>query len=175
MPSARWNLLPASRLASLSRDQRYFEYAEAYLDSAARLCTVLARSTRKASFQRGAVVLYLVQHSLELFYKGAIVRKAPKERLVHGVPKLRARYLKLYPGKAFFIQPTFVPSYDNLTKGQVEQVKGSEPPGDQVFRYPEDKNGTPWEGLFAFESSSFVSEISALKGDFVRVRAAIGA
>ena len=175
MPPARWNLVPASHLASLPRDQRYFEYAEAYLDSAARLCKVLARSTRKANFQRGAVVLYLVQHALELFYKGAIVRKAPKERLVHGVPVLRARYLKLYPGKAFLIQPTFVPSYDNLTRDQIEQVKGSEPPGDQIFRYPEDKDGTPWEGLFAFEASSFVREISALKNDFARVLAAIDA
>lgn len=175
MPPPRWNLVPDSRLAPLSRDQRYFEYAEAYLDSAARLCAVLARSTRKANFQRGAVVLYLVQHALELFYKGAVIRKAPKERLVHGIPLLRTRYLNLYPGKAFLIQPTFVPSYENLTKDQIEQVKGSEPPGDQIFRYPETKGGTPWEGLFAFEASSFYREITALKNDFTRVRQAINA
>jgi len=175
MPPPRWNLLPASRLEALPREQRYFEYSEAYLDSATRLCKVLARSTRKADFQRGAVVLYLVQHALELFYKGAILRKAPKERLVHGVPALRARYLKLYPAKGFLIQSTFVPSYANLTTAEIAQVRGSEPPSDQIFRYPEDKEGTPWQGLFAFEATSFVGEISALKNDFARVRAAIDA
>jgi hypothetical protein len=175
MPSARWNLVHASPLSSLPRNERYFEYADAYLDSADRLCKVLARSTRKANFQRGAVVLYLVQHALELFYKGAILRREPGEKLVHGVPALRARYLRLYPGKTFLVRPTFVPSYENLTKDEVEQVKGSEPPGDQVFRYPEDKTGTPWEGLFAFEASSFAQEISSLKSDFARVRAAIDA
>ena len=171
MPSPHWNLLPHHPLTVLPAHQQYFEYADAYLDSAQRLCTVLARSTRKASFQRGAVVLYLVQHALELFYKGAILKAFPKERLSHGVPQLRARYLSLYPGKSFRIRPTFVPSYENLTKAQVAQVKGLEPPGDQLFRYPEDKRGVPWNGLHAFEAASFCREIGALQEEFNRARA----
>ena len=175
MPTKRWNLLPSEPLTDLPVHRQYFEYADAYLDSADRLCRILAVSPRKASFQRGAVVLYLVQHALELFYKGAILRKKPAERISHGVSKLRARYLSLYPRKDCHVRPTFVSSYESLTKEEREYAMKHEPPGDQLFRYPEDKTGTPWFGLHAFEASSFCTEISGLKSEFARACAKIDA
>jgi len=170
MSQSRWNMVLPDKLEKLPVHSQYFEYAEAYLDSAQRLCATLARSTRKATFQRGAVVLYLVQHALELFYKGAIFRAKPKERLSHGVEKLSARYLALYPGKDFYVRPWFVPSYEGLTKEQTAEVKKRQPPADQLFRYPEDKAGSPWEGLYGFEASSCLREIQALVLEFNRAR-----
>ena len=162
MPSQRWNLLPAQKLTALPIHQQYFAYAEAYLDSAARLCTTLARSSRKASFERGAVVLYLTQHGLELFYKGAILKSAPKERFSHGLLHLQNRYKTLYPAKRYNVKELFRASYEGLTKAQISQVQGLEPPVDQLFRYPEDKTGNSWQGLFAFEASSFRRELHSL-------------
>ena len=157
-----WNSLPAHKLAQLPIYQQYFAYANAYFDSAARLCKTLARSTRKASFERGAVVLYLAQHGLELFYKGAILKKAPRERSSHGLPQLQNRYKAIYPAKRYHVKELFRVSYEGLTKAQISQVQGSEPPTDQLYRYPEDKTGKPWQGLFTFEASSFSRELSGL-------------
>jgi len=171
MKPQRWNLVTHDKLDRLPVHLKYLEYAEAYLDSAQRLCSTLSRSTRKTTFQRGAVVLYLAQHALELFYKGAILKAKPKERFSHGVTTLRARYDSLYPGKAYFVRPLFVSSYSGLTKEQVAQAKRSQAPADQLFRYPEDKNGTPWEGLYAFEAVSCLREIDALILGFKRVKA----
>ena len=175
MPTKRWNSLPSESLTELPVHQQYLAYADAYLDSADRLCRILAVSYRKASFQRGAVVLYMVQHALELFYKGAILRKKPAERLSHGVSKLRARYLSLYPSKECHVRATFVSSYENLTKEEREYAMRHQPPGDQLFRYPEDKTGNPWSGLYTFEASSFCKEIAGLKSEFASARAKIDA
>lgn len=165
-----WNLLPSERLAGLSLHEQYFAYSDAYLDSAERLCRVLARSTRKATFERGAVVLYLAQHALELFYKGAILREFPGERHSHGVAQLRRRYASIYKGKRFEIREVFGTSYEGLTSEEVAQVQGLEPPVDQLYRYPEDKKGKPWKGLFAFEASSFSYELSILREDIACAR-----
>ena len=52
---------------------KFLAFCDAYLDSAERLCKVLKRSTRKATYERGAVVLYLTFHSVELFFKACIL------------------------------------------------------------------------------------------------------
>ena len=166
----RWNMVVREELAREPIHVQYFEYADAYLDSARRLCSILARSTRRANFQRGAVVLYLVQDALELFYKAAILRVAPKERLSHGIDRLRARYLALYPGKDYSVRPLFVPSYAGLTKAQAAEAKRTLAPADQIFRYPDDRDGVLWEGLYGFEASSCLRDIDGLIQYFKRVR-----
>lgn len=174
-PSApRRNLLPSRRLALLPVPSQYFAYSEAYLDSAERLCRVLARSTRRATFERGAVVLYLTHHALELFYKGAILKKCPTERLTHhDLPTLQNRYRTLYPGKQYRLKELFRPSYVGLTKNEIAQVQGLQPPTDQLFRYPEHKAGKPWIGLHSFEPSSFGAELAHLHSAVRQVRALI--
>jgi len=87
------------------------------------------------------------------------------------VTTLRARYTALYPGKAYLIRPLFVSSYSGLTKEQIAAAKKLQAPADQLFRYPEDKNGAPWEGLYAFEAVSCLREIDALVLEFKRVKA----
>ena len=177
MPSSTflWNLLPSHKLTQLPVHQQYFAYAEAYLDSAKRLCAVLARSRRKATFERGSVVLYLTQHAMELFYKGAILKSAPTERFSHGLPQLQNRYKTLYPAKKYQVRELFRVSYEGLTKDQIAQVQGLEPPTDQLYRYPEDKKGKPWSGLHAFEATSDLKELSGLHEEIRLAQAHIDA
>ena len=80
-----WNLLLSDHLESLSPPEQFAKYSMAYLDSAERLCTLLSISYRKATYERGTVVLYLAMHAIELFLKGAIMRKAPHERFRHNL------------------------------------------------------------------------------------------
>ena len=76
-------ILASWQLNSMSVPQQFIAFADAYLDSAERLCKVLKISTRKANYERGAVVLYLTFHSVELFLNAAILAKSPNEKLHH--------------------------------------------------------------------------------------------
>jgi len=175
MTPPRWNLLPSAKLSQLTLHEQYFAFSGAYLDSAEKLCRILARSTKTATFERGAVVLYLTQHALELFYKGAILRKAPTEKYSHGLDQLQRRYKILYPAKRFSIRKLFGASYEGLTEEQIAQVQGLEPPIDQLYRYPEDKQGKPWNALLAFEAASFTRELAVLREEFINARRQIEA
>ena len=148
-------MLTPDKLFRAPAHEQYFAYAEAYLDSASRLCQVMARSKRKATYQRGAVILFLTQHGMELFYKGAILRRNPTERWEHGVTKLRKRYKNLYPGKRFEIPELFKTSYPGFTKAEIAQLERNELPLHELYRYPEGKAGATWRGLHAFEAKSF--------------------
>jgi hypothetical protein len=90
---------------------QFMAFADAYLDSASRLCKVLSRSTRKRSYPRGAVVLFLAYHAVELFLKAAIVHKYPKEGLHHNVEQLYNRYRALYPGRRYEFDLPFKTEY----------------------------------------------------------------
>ena len=55
------------------------------LDSAVNLCENMVSSPKKQIYSKGVVILYLTFHAVELFLKGAILKKAPNEPLNHKV------------------------------------------------------------------------------------------
>jgi len=165
-----WNLLVPNTTVSLPASEQFGAFAIAYLDSAERLCRILARSHRKATYERGSVVLYLTAHAIELFLKGAILRRAPKERFGHhDLELLHNRYNKLYPEKKLRFDMPFRRDYGNMIQSEIDAVKKLSPPIDQLYRYPQDKEGKPWFGLFSFEANSFQQELSALRLNFERL------
>ena len=94
-----WNMVGSWSTDGLEIPVQVMAFSEAYLDSAERLCKILERSTRNATFERGAVVIYLTFHSVELFLKAAILHKSPNEKLNHDIEHYEKLYRKLYPGK----------------------------------------------------------------------------
>ncbi len=164
MNPKHWNLLVANKVESLSPPDQFAAYAMAYLDSAEKLCRLLARSYRKATYERGTVVLYLAMHSVELFLKGAILRKAPDERFNHDLEHIHNRYNALYPGKRYRLDIPFKSNY-----GEIAQAKALSPPIDQRYRYPQDKDGKPWSGIYSFEANSFLGELATLRSSFKRL------
>ena len=97
------NVLTSNVVRFQQRPEQFAAYALAFLDSAQRLCTILAGSHKKATFERGSVVLHLTAHAVELFLKGAILRKKPEERYSHDhdLEHLHNRYKSLYPARRF--------------------------------------------------------------------------
>lgn len=164
-----WNLLTFDSVASLPPSEQFCAFALAYLDSAERLCQTLARSHRKATYARGSVVLYLAAHSVELFLKGAILDQKPKEHFGHNLKNLYDRYNKLYPAKKYRFKLPFDIGCDGLPKSEIIVAKSVSPPTDQLYRYPQDKDGKPWPGLFAFEANSFLEVLHSLRADFERI------
>jgi len=58
---------------------QFLAFSEAYLYSAANLCSILAASPSESTYPKGAVVLSLTFHGIELFLKAAILEKASDE------------------------------------------------------------------------------------------------
>jgi hypothetical protein len=173
----KWNMLVDSEVMSLTVPEQFSAFSAAYLDSAIRLCTVLARSTKKATYARGTVVLYLTFHATELFLKGAILKIAPKENVgtTHNIETLNRRYKKLYPEKRYHFHLPFTaeePDFSSIEPDKVKELKiiikeiEKNNPHDQKYRYPQNKKGKPWHGVHGFEPSSFLRELKQLREQF---------
>jgi hypothetical protein len=171
MGRRKTNLLTCAEVRSKRPAIQFAAYAQAYLDAAQRLCSSLTRSSRKATFERGFVVLYLMAHSVELFLKGAILRKASSDSLLstHNLVALENRYKKLYPKKRFHFVVPFHTDYALLSPAQQKLAKASRTPIDQLYRYPQDQSGKVWPGVFAFEANSCLKDIVALRSDYERL------
>ena len=173
-------MLVDSEILSLSAPEQFMAFSDAYLDSACRLCTVLACSTKKATYARGTVVLYLSFHATELFLKGAILHKSPNENIgsTHNIETLYNRYLTLYPknkNKFELLFKSSEPDYSEMEPNLVKELKieikelEKSNPNDQRYRYPQNKNGKPWHGVQGFEASSFLLEIKQLRKEFLNM------
>ena len=147
-------------------------FADAYLDSAARLCKALKRSTRKLSYPRGAVVLSLTFHAVELFLKAAILQKNLKGKLHHDIERLESTYRLLYPEGQFQLDVPFKTEFLGFQSEEIAK-KRLALPQDQLNRYPCNKSGRNWGGVFAFEAISFLPVIEQLQRDFERLRSLI--
>lgn len=181
-----WHMAHFSEIESLRASLQFLVFSEAYLESAGRLCSALAASPAESSYPRGAVVLSLTFHSIELFMKAAILEKVPTEQFSrnvgHDLDHLHKRYANLYPGKKYALEIPFDdeevilvnsdPRILGELKLQIAEHKRATP-ADQLHRYPRDIEGNPWEGIFSFEASSFADVISKAQEDIARLRVLI--
>ncbi len=160
------------QIDNLSMPLQFFLFAEAYLDSAERLCRILKRSTRKLSYQRGVVVLFLTFHAVELFLKATILQRSPKEKLHHNIERLERRYRILYPEKQFQLNVPFKTEFLGFRPDEIAE-KRLILPQYQLNRYPCDKRGKDWRGIFAFEPAAFLPVIEQLQRDFRQLQSSI--
>ena len=158
--NVKWNMLVDSEVLSLSVPEQYFAFSEAYIDSACRLCTVLARSSNKATYARGSVVLYLSFHATELFLKGAILYKSPQNNIesTHDIEKLFKLLFKSNEPDFSGIEPDLI----KQLKLEIKKLNKNNP-SDQRYRYPQNTKGALWQGIQGFEASSFLLEIKQLR------------
>lgn len=70
-------------IGSLDKSAQFFAFAEAYLSSSSALCSRLKRLRAPLKYLQTTVVLFLARHSVELFLKGAILVRTPKDKLHH--------------------------------------------------------------------------------------------
>lgn len=171
MNTARsWHMLTNNRLRSLQPPQQFASLALAYLESAQRLCDGLADNPSSGTFEKGAVVLYLSAHAVELFLKGAILRKAPHEHFAHDLEHIYNRYRALFPAKRFALTSMpFTTEFPGLSKQEILEVKREQPDPSELFRYTVDKTGEPWQTALGFEASSFSRVLLTLHADFMRI------
>ncbi|MBN8476123.1 hypothetical protein [Sulfuritalea sp.] len=181
-----WHMVHCSEIESLRTPLQFLTFSEAYLDSAARLCAIRAASPNESSYPRGAVILSLAFHGIELFLKAAILEKAPEERFGgragHDIEYLYKRYKNLFPGAEYVIEVPFRKrgiDSSGLNLPITEELRDSvnaherATPTDQLHRYPRNMEGQPWQGIYAFEPNSFSLTISQVQEDISRLRESI--
>jgi hypothetical protein len=119
-------------------------------------------------------------HAIELFLKGAILKKNPNAEIgSHDIQKLSKQYKNLYKGKKYTFHAPFTwdeqvlnEIYDHQKVQNVKEfISESEKknPLDQHHRYPGNKEKQPWGSTIGFEPGSCLIEIKTLKADIARL------
>jgi len=151
---------------------QFHNYAAAYLDSAEILCLQI-QQRKDAGYAYGAVVLSLAFHSLELFFKGSILRMAPFENFSgssgHDLDQLSRRFFNLYPAKEFQFEVPFGMSEAGPNRASQDNEL-NRIPADQAHRYPTGADGQPWKALFSFDPEKFLLSLNELKDVYIRLR-----
>jgi hypothetical protein len=142
-----------------------FALSDAYLDSAEKLNTEMKDGVWPSSYQRGQVVLYLTLHSVELNLKGCIKKLDPSFNSGHSTIAELSERLRQLKQTIEFDPPFGTEPLPIELEGEVDPRKWDRI-AHQVFRYPMDRDGKPWQGLFAYSADMFSSSITQLRHDF---------
>lgn len=118
--------------------------------------------------------MYLTAHAVELFLKAAILKKRANLRLGHhDFEQLHATYTDLYHEKRFrFTRTPFDVQCLGMTKAEAREAKKTAPSVNQLYRYPADKQGKPWNAAIGIEPRSCLKWLHELEEDFARFRPA---
>jgi hypothetical protein len=126
----------------------------------------------------------LAFHSLELFFKGCILKSHPFEQFGgkagHDLDTLSKRFFKLYPKKEFQFEVPFRHEIPEVVGGMpanklaelqtlIEERK-KKVPEDQLHRYPAGVDGKIWDGAFSFEPNSFLVTLRELHQVYLRIQ-----
>ncbi|WP_141674177.1 hypothetical protein [Dissulfuribacter thermophilus] len=168
-------------LLKLSIPDRYFKYSKAYGSAAKILAERIVKDKDQATWPNAAVILMLTAHSVELFLKGAILKKDSKaDRKIrhHHIESLYEMYCEIYKDEKYSFNLPFKTEYLGMSQAEIDVLKKnrnkknrnkySEP--SVLYRYPTASGESEWEGVYAFEASSFFSKICQLLEDIHRLR-----
>lgn len=175
-----------SEIGSLRPSLQFLAFSDAYLESAGRLCDFLDAHPAQSNYPKGAVVLSLAFHGIELFLKAAILERVPNEQFGgtkgHDLEHLGKRYMNIYSAKKYAFDIPF--RYEEILlvdpdpriveelKLEIAELKRANPP-DQLNRYPHDIKGNTWQGCYSFEASSFAITIAKMQQDIARLQTLI--
>ena len=161
-------------IAHVSEPQRFVLYAHAYLNSALLSCEQMAADEAQGTWPNATVVLMLAAHSVELFLKGAILRRETHAKVGdHRIVLLTEKYQQLYPEPAFEFDVPFRTEYPSISEAEIQALKKTEPVPSILFQYPVRKPGVEWQGIHAFEVDGFLGILSNLRSSYERIGKAI--
>lgn len=162
-------------MAGLTEPQRYFFYAEAYLQASIGMCLRMKDHESQHTWPNACVALMLAAHSVELFLKAAILRKNSVTAWGHNLADLDETYRATYRDPRFAFECPFKTEYLGFTETEVKMLRKNEEPQPSIqFRYPVRKPGVDWEGVRSFNPREFVATLDALSKSYARLRGEIG-
>lgn len=128
----------------------------------------------------------LSAHAVELFLKGALLKRDPTLDVWsygHSIDSLSAAYRSQFLDASFAWDIPFASSLTeaewikvmqdlnpSLSDAELKGLRSASPAPSILYRYPVDKGGKEWRGLYGFEPGSFLSLLSQMEKDFERIK-----
>lgn len=183
-----YRLVTLSDMWHLPVPDQLFSYADAYKDSSATLAQKMWNDPKSFTWPHASVVLMLAAHSVELFLKGALLKRNPAFKVWdhgHNLDSLGAAYRSQFPEPIFEWDIPFASSVSleewvatmmrlnptfSETELREEKSKYKPTPPSILYRYPVDRSGNDWQGLYGFEPVGFINLLSQLGADFDRIK-----
>ncbi|WP_181382159.1 hypothetical protein [Shewanella sp. BC20] len=153
---------------------RYFDFADAYLAASLDVCARMQSNTSEDTWPNASVALMLAAHSVELFLKGALISRGSKHSLSHKIDDLFAQYSAVFPENEFKFDCLFVTEYLGYSDDEISKAKElKSPQASVIFRYPVNKPGLEWKGIYGLNSSDFTKKLAVLGQSYTRLRQSI--
>lgn len=157
-------------MKTLSVPERFFAYAHAYREAADTMCRKMASDKTAYSWPNAAVVLMLAAHAVELFLKGAILFRKPNADVGHhDLDSLGIAYSQTYPEGEYSWDIPFKTEYLGICEQEIAALKKEQPVPSILYRYPINKAGNEWEGLYGFIPDTFGHLLERLGSDMSKI------
>lgn len=140
----------------LDSSELFRNNAFANIKMAQRLCKEMnyKKNALQVDIYNVNIIMTLMYHSVELFFKFAILKKGGrKENHHHHIRTLKENYENLSSKEEYFkIDVPFITNYIGFSKGEEAILikKENKNEGEQIYRYPTDKNGQIWKDIMGF-------------------------
>lgn len=158
----------------LTKSQNFITHAYSYLNAARTVCMHMESDEEHLTWPNASVALMLTAHSVELFLKGAILKKNPEAILEsHDLEKLKAEYVRNYKGEQFEWDIPFQVDMSLLSDEEEKLVRGDLPPPSIQYRYPAPIVGEDWPGIQGFTLMEFRGMLVGLEDDYQRIESCI--
>ena len=181
-------MLTHSEIRDLPVPVQLFDYANAYRSSSAVLCEKFESSqdVTFCTWPHAAVVLMLAAHAVELFLKGALLKRNVQEvwSYGHDIDKLAEKYRETFreepaltweiPFASALTETEWIAQMKKLNPDTIDAelknfISGIPDPSI-LYRYPVSKGGKDWPGLYGFQPSEFRQTLAQVECDFDRIR-----
>jgi hypothetical protein len=186
------NTVTNANIQYLQEPEQMFAYADAYRSAAAAMCGQMTAEATHYTWPNAVVILMLAAHAVELFLKGALLKRNPAAnvRQTHNIGVLSAKYRLQFPEPSFEwdipfsfglpeaewieLMKELVPRATEVeAKGMREEMRkrlSARPSPSVLYRYPTDNSGTAWSGDEGFEPHSFLTLLDHVEKDFKRIK-----
>lgn len=180
-------MLTLADIANLDTHDQFFSYADAYRSASAMLCRQMKQDDTYYTWSHAAVVLMLAAHAVELFLKGALLKRTGKIIETHNIQRLAEKYRETFQETALtwdilFANPLseteliilMKEEWPEINEVQLKQSIAATPDPSILYRYPVDKPGKDWRGHYGFTTpTEFLATLDQLGQDFQRIKSAL--
>lgn len=131
--------------------KRLFLLSIEFLNTAKLLCKDVGNLKGDIRWTQGSISFYCIHMATELFLKSCIKKSGKKVKLNHNVGDLYKTYLQLFKDESFWFPTPWGISGNKINEFfGFDVISGIDLNTDQLYRYFEDKNGTPSAGTHFF-------------------------
>ncbi|MBS0151366.1 MAG: hypothetical protein JSR31_10530 [Nitrospira sp.] len=177
-------MLTLSDIINLEAHDQFFSYADAYLSASAVLCRQMKNDSTRYTWPHATVILMLAAHAVELFLKGALLKSTGKLSATHDIQQLAEKYRETFQNLVLTWEIPFAnpcseteliaqmkQQWPDIDEAHIKTFITSTPDPSILYRYPFDKPGKQWPGVYGFTTpTQLLTMLDWLEFDFKRIR-----